>query len=143
MEFRKERQEEEMRWRGETVIADAWVALRSPPITHQSRVGDPSGARARRPVRSSTALIRHGRHSRIHTYICTRCSYEQSGQRKREKSRERHRWRRSCVPAYVRARFVLSVRIPALREQQCTHAVSCDTYCIQKAGLKKNASLST
>jgi len=51
VEFRKERQEEEMRWRGETVIADAWVALRSPPITHQSRVGDPSGAQARRPVR--------------------------------------------------------------------------------------------
>lgn len=115
----------EMRWRGEVVIADAWVALRSPPITHQSRAGDPSGARARRPVRRSAALIRHGRHSRIHTYTMLLRT-----ERKREKGRERYTGDdRACPRTCVRDSCVLSVTIPVLRERSSNvHTlVSCDS----------------
>lgn len=101
---------EEMRWRGEVVIADAWVALRSPPITHQSRAGDPSGARARRPVRRSAAFIRHDRHSRIHV----RDAY--TG---REKKRERQGEACNTVATIVRA-CVRACEIRIICHDTCT-----------------------
>ena len=120
MESRKERREEEMRWRGETVIADAWVALRSPPITHQSRVGDPSGARARRPVRSSAVLIRHGRHSRIHTYaVLVRTERTEKKERKGE----------APLATIVRAR-VRACEIRIIRQDTCITKVAVYTCSI-------------
>lgn len=105
--------------RGEVVIADAWVALRSPPITHQSRAGDPSGARARRPVRSSAALIRHGQHSRIHAVLVRT-------ERKKKRGRQGEVTPATIVRARVRACEIRIIRRDTCitrGKQQCTHAV--------------------
>lgn len=55
-------------------------------------------------------------------------------EKKRERQGEVTLWRRSCVPAYVRARFVLSATIPVLREGRSVHTpISCDiVYIVQK-----------
>lgn len=112
-----------------------------------SRARDPSGTPvAQRPVRSSAALIRHGRHSRIYEY--SRCFHERKREGEEERERERKKknsnsgdrdraYPRACPRACVRARFVLSVTMPVLREgssNQCTHTYSesCDIVCVHR-----------